>query len=66
MNKAHQTDMIAAIANARVFDGERVIDDQTVVIIGAHIHSGVGVVPIGATIIDGHGTTLLISSPIQL
>ena len=51
--------MITAISNARVFDGERVIDDQTVVIDGAHIHSVGGVVPAGATVIDAQGATLM-------
>ncbi len=59
MTKIHQTDMITAITNARVFDGERVIDDQAVVIDGAHIHSVGGVVPIGATVIDAQGATLM-------
>ena len=30
-------DRVIAITNARIFDGDRVIDDTTVVIKGAHI-----------------------------
>jgi imidazolonepropionase-like amidohydrolase len=51
--------MITAITNARVFDGERAIDDQMVVIDGANIHSVGGVVPAGATLIDVQGATLM-------
>jgi imidazolonepropionase-like amidohydrolase len=51
--------MITAITNARIFDGERVIDDHIVVIDGAHIHAVGGVVPVGATVIDAHGATLM-------
>jgi imidazolonepropionase-like amidohydrolase len=50
---------ITAIINARIFDGERVIDDQTVVLKGAHIQGLVGEAPAGATIIDAHGATLM-------
>jgi len=59
MNKAYQTNMITAITNARVFDGEHVITNQTVVINGGHIHSLGGVVPVGATVIDAQGATLM-------
>jgi imidazolonepropionase-like amidohydrolase len=51
--------MITAITNARIFDGERVIDDHIVVIDGAHIHAVGGVVPVGATVVDAHGATLV-------
>jgi imidazolonepropionase-like amidohydrolase len=51
--------MDTAITNARVFDGEKVIDEQTVVIDGAHIHSVGGTVPAGATITDAQGATLI-------
>jgi imidazolonepropionase-like amidohydrolase len=51
--------MITAITHARIFDGERVIDDQTVVIDGARIHAVGGAVPTGATVIDAHGATLM-------
>jgi imidazolonepropionase-like amidohydrolase len=59
MNHMHQTDVLTAITRARVFDGEYVIDDQTVVIDGAYIHSVGGVVPAGAIVIDAQGATLL-------
>ena len=62
MKKVHQEfhpNIITAITNARVFDGERVIDDQTVVIDGAHIQAVGGEVPDGATVIDAHGATLM-------
>ena len=48
-----------AIINARVFDGERAIDEQTVVIDGAHIQAIGGRVPAGATVMDADGATLL-------
>ncbi len=51
--------MITAIINARIFDGVRVIDDATVVINGGNIQSVGGEVPSGATVIDGHGATLM-------
>ena len=59
MQKIDPTDRITAITHARVFDGERVIDDQTVTIHGAHIHSVGGLISAGATVIDAHGATLL-------
>jgi len=60
MNHKVTMDRITAITNARIFDGERVIDDdQTVVIKGAYIQAVGGVVPAGATVIDAHGTTLM-------
>jgi len=48
-----------AITHARIFDGESVIDDQIVVIDGAHIHAVGGVVPARATVIDARGATLM-------
>ena len=59
MKKTHQTHMITAITNARIFDGKRVIDEQTVVIDGAHIKAVGGELPVGATIINAHGATLM-------
>ncbi len=53
------TDAITAITNTRVFDGERVIKDRSVVIEGMHIRSVGGAVPAGATIIDAKGGTLM-------
>ena len=52
-------DRITAITNARVFDGDRLIDETTVVIKGAYIQAVGGEVPAGATVIDGHGATLM-------
>ena len=46
------TDTVTAITHARIFDGERVTDDQTVVVVGAHIQAVGGEVPAGATGID--------------
>ncbi len=51
--------MITTIINARVFDGERVLDDQTVVIDGAHISAIGGAVPVEATVVDARGATLM-------
>ena len=51
--------MITAIVNARIFDGDRVIDDTSVVIDGAQIQAVGGEVPAGAGVIDGHGATLM-------
>ena len=51
--------MITAIINARIFDGDRVIDDTTVVINGALIQAVGGEVPAGARVINGHGATLM-------
>jgi len=59
MEKVRQTDIISAITNTRVFDGERVIEDQTVVIDGTHIDAIGGEVPAGATVINAHGATLM-------
>jgi len=59
MKKGHQTDTITAIINTRIFDGERVIGGQTVVIDGAHISAVGGEVPVGAAIINAQGATLM-------
>jgi imidazolonepropionase-like amidohydrolase len=59
MNQKSEKDQITAITNVRIFDGERVIDKKSVVIIGAKIQAVGGKVPIGATVIDGHGATLM-------
>lgn len=45
--------------NARIFDGERVIGDQIVVIDGTRIHAVGDEIPAGATVIDASGATLL-------
>ena len=59
MKKVHQTDRITAITNARIFDGERVINDQTVVIDGASISTVGGAVPAGAALVNAQGATLM-------
>jgi imidazolonepropionase-like amidohydrolase len=51
--------MITAITNVRVFDGEHVLENETVVIDGPHIIAIGGTVPSGAAIVDGEGATLL-------
>jgi imidazolonepropionase-like amidohydrolase len=51
--------MLTAITNAHIFDGEQIIDAQTVVIEGTLIQSVGSIVPTGATIIDAHGATLM-------
>lgn len=50
---------ITSISNARVFDGERVVDGQNVVIDGATILAVGNGAPAGAKIIDAAGGTLL-------
>lgn len=50
---------LTAIIHARVFDGERTTEDQTVVIEGSTIRSVGEPAPAGATIIDASGATLL-------
>jgi imidazolonepropionase-like amidohydrolase len=59
MKKVHQTDTIITITNARIFDGERVLEDHNVVIEGAQMQSVGGMVPAGATVINAHGATLM-------
>jgi cytosine/adenosine deaminase-related metal-dependent hydrolase len=51
--------MITAISNARIFDGESVIEGKTVVIEGTRIREVGAVVPTGATSVDATGGTLL-------
>ena len=51
--------MITAITNARIFDGERVVDGHTIQIKEKTILAVGGEVPSGATVIDAHGATLL-------
>ncbi|EPG67349.1 amidohydrolase family protein [Leptospira wolffii] len=48
-----------AIKNARIFDGERIIEDTTVVIQGKIIQSVGGPIPADAVVIDAHGATLM-------
>ncbi|MGM5068911.1 amidohydrolase family protein [Rhodococcus qingshengii] len=51
--------MITAIINARLFDGERVLEDTTVVLNGTRIAAVGGEPPTGAGIVDAKGGTLL-------
>ncbi|BFV60759.1 amidohydrolase family protein [Kitasatospora sp. CMC57] len=50
---------LTAITNARVFDGEKSLGVQTVVIDGGRITQVGGDAPRGSEIVDGHGATLL-------
>jgi imidazolonepropionase-like amidohydrolase len=50
---------LTVVTNAHIFDGERAIDEQIVVLDGTHILAVGGVVPAGATIINAHGGTLM-------
>jgi imidazolonepropionase-like amidohydrolase len=51
--------VITAITNARIFDGESLIDSKTVLIEGERIRNIGEVVPTGATVIDAHNATLM-------
>ena len=51
--------MVTVISNARVFDGERVLDEQTVVVDRQRIDTIGGGTPAGATVVDARGGTLL-------
>ncbi|OZJ06371.1 hypothetical protein BZG36_00755 [Bifiguratus adelaidae] len=51
--------MMTAITNVRVFDGNKVLENQTVVIAGQTISAVGGAVPEGANMINGEGATLL-------
>jgi len=51
--------MVAAITNARVFDGEAVIDATTVLVDGGVIRQVGGSAPTDATVVDEGGGTLL-------
>jgi imidazolonepropionase-like amidohydrolase len=59
MSNKGTMDQITAITNARIFDGERVIDPRTVVIKGTFIQAIGSKIPTGATVIDAHGATLM-------
>lgn len=52
-------DKLTAIINARVFDGERILDKQHVTIKGDKIINVGGPAPDGAEVIDAMGSTLL-------
>jgi hypothetical protein len=49
--------MISAIANARIFDGECVIDSRSIVLEGTWISGIGGPIPDGATVLDAAGGT---------
>jgi imidazolonepropionase-like amidohydrolase len=51
--------MVTAINDVQIFDGDRVLDERTVVLDGALISAIGGPVPPGAVILDGAGGTLL-------
>ncbi len=51
--------VITAITNARIFDGEQVIDNQNVVIDGDHIVAISDSIPNEANIIDAQGGTII-------
>ena len=55
-NTAHGT---TAIINARIFDGERLIDDTVVIIKGAAIYAVGGEIPADAVVFDAKGAALL-------
>lgn len=52
-------DLATAIVNARVFDGERILEEHTVTLQGTRIAALGGPVPEGAEIVDARGATLL-------
>src|ERR1039458_4456315 len=51
--------MVTAITDVQIFDGNRVLDERTVVLDGALIRAIGEPVPPGAVIVDGSGGTLL-------
>lgn len=51
--------MTTTITNARIFDGERLLDEHTVVIDGAHIVAVGGAAPPRGAVVDARGATLL-------
>jgi imidazolonepropionase-like amidohydrolase len=59
MNNKVTMDGITAITNARIFNGECVIDERTVVIKGAQIQAVGGKIPAGATVLNAQGATLM-------
>lgn len=50
-NQEFKTEKLTAIINARIFNGEKVIDEQIVIIDGENIVAIGGEVPVGATIV---------------
>jgi imidazolonepropionase-like amidohydrolase len=59
MNQISITDRITTITSVRIFDGERVLNKQTVTIKGEKIINVGGPAPAGAEIVDAKGCTLL-------
>ena len=51
--------MITTITNARIFDGERVLDERTVVVDGPKIVAVGGATPSGSQVVEAGGGTLL-------
>jgi len=58
-NQEFKTGKLTVITNAHIFNGEKVIDEQTVVINGENIIAIGGDIPDGATIFDAQGATLM-------
>ncbi|MBK1812787.1 amidohydrolase family protein [Clostridium sp. YIM B02505] len=58
-NQELKNGRFTAIVNARIFNGEKVIDESSVIIDGKNIIAIGGEVPKGAVIIDAKGSTLL-------
>jgi imidazolonepropionase-like amidohydrolase len=51
--------MTTAITNVRIFDGQDVIGERSVVLEGGLITAVGGPIPADATVVDGQGATLL-------
>jgi imidazolonepropionase-like amidohydrolase len=58
-NNGAVKEQTTAIINAKIFDGENLITDTIVVIKGEYILAVGGEIPLGATIIDAEGATLM-------
>lgn len=58
-NQEIKIEKLTAIINARIFNGERVIDEQSVIIDGENIVAIGGEIPAGATIVNAQGATLM-------
>jgi imidazolonepropionase-like amidohydrolase len=59
LNHKDTVNRITAITNVRIFDGESVINNKTLVINGTYIQAVSGEAPSEAAIVDGQGKTLL-------
>jgi imidazolonepropionase-like amidohydrolase len=51
--------LVTAITNAKIFDGERVSDDRTVVLEDSTIRAVGGAIPSGVNVVDADGATLI-------